>query len=328
MEICYVCNRQSTDWRRNFTEVKSQHTQAPVSQFIRKFLGDFKSFRNIDSESNCICRECLQKIDDYDWSCQHAIDQEVKLRDLLWTTEAKLIDSSDALYGSDVDTANDQNELDFGDDPFDSGGCDDDGPDVETMKPIPKPTVLNSMQKSKNESIPKPSIEKSVVKIRLMPRSTTTKSIGPLSLKNVPVGTLLKTKDGKVFRLKAKPLQSTTAITHTKGAAAPEIKSVAMKISVCAPSLPASSGASYLKTVGETSTTPSKGPINMENIVIKASKTPVAATTPNPIQCPETPPKVRAWIRKLPQYDCDVCGKIFKIRGRFQVSDLQNNLKY
>lgn len=89
---CYICNKESSDWRRNFAEIKSQHTQTSISHLIRQFLGDFQSMRNIDNESNCICGECVQKIDDYDWTCHRAIEQEEKLRDLLWSTEAKLIE--------------------------------------------------------------------------------------------------------------------------------------------------------------------------------------------------------------------------------------------
>lgn len=88
--ICYVCNKETTEWYQNFTELKSQHTETPICQFIKTLLADFDSVRNIDDESNYICAECLQQIDDYDWIKQQAIEQEAKLRHLLLTTEIQL----------------------------------------------------------------------------------------------------------------------------------------------------------------------------------------------------------------------------------------------
>lgn len=195
--ICYVCNTESSDWRRNFTAIKSQHTQTPISQFIRKFLGDFQSSRHIDSESNCICVECLQKIDDYDWTCQQAVEQEVKIRDLLWTTEANLIDSG-----------NDEHEIGS-----DQGEMSPES-DVSAVKTVVKPIRL--VYKS---SLPKAMVvgqnEKSLT-IRPMNRNTNAKPNGPSSLQDLPVGTLLRTKDGKMFRIKSKGLPITTTATTTQ----------------------------------------------------------------------------------------------------------------
>lgn len=92
--ICYFCNKQSTDsetnWCRNFAEIRSQHTQTPIAEFIRLFLGDFQSIRNIDDEYNYICSGCLEQIDDYDWCRHQAMEHEKKLCNLLLTTETKL----------------------------------------------------------------------------------------------------------------------------------------------------------------------------------------------------------------------------------------------
>lgn len=88
--ICYICNERSTDFRRNFAEVKSQHTQTPIADFVNSILADFNSERNVDDASNCICTECLKRIDDYDLSCQQAIEQEAELRHLLFSTELTL----------------------------------------------------------------------------------------------------------------------------------------------------------------------------------------------------------------------------------------------
>ncbi|XP_055305979.1 zinc finger protein 271-like [Sitodiplosis mosellana] len=85
--ICYVCNEQTDDWRRNFTELKSQHSNTPIVDFLKRFLDDFVSQRNIESESNCICAKCLDRIDDYDWVWISCTEKEKVLKELLWTTE-------------------------------------------------------------------------------------------------------------------------------------------------------------------------------------------------------------------------------------------------
>ncbi|XP_055305990.1 zinc finger protein draculin-like [Sitodiplosis mosellana] len=85
--ICYVCNEQTDNWRRNFTELKSQHSNTPIVDLLKRFLDDFESQRNIESESNCICAKCLNRIDDYDCMCVLCAERETELKELLWATE-------------------------------------------------------------------------------------------------------------------------------------------------------------------------------------------------------------------------------------------------
>ena len=93
--ICYICNQESAEWCRNFTEITCEHTQTPIADYIRQFLGDFHSTRNIEDEFNHICAECLQQIDDYDWMKQQANEQEAKLCILLLKTEAKFSENNE-----------------------------------------------------------------------------------------------------------------------------------------------------------------------------------------------------------------------------------------
>lgn len=88
--ICYVCNKESSEWCRNFIETKSQRTSTPIDEFIKSFLDDFPSLRNIDDDTNCICVDCLQQIDDYDWMQQQADQKKTQLRNLLLATEMKV----------------------------------------------------------------------------------------------------------------------------------------------------------------------------------------------------------------------------------------------
>lgn len=91
-EICYFCGEETTDWHRNFSELKSEHSNTPMNELIERFLGGFLSSRNINNGSNCICLKCLNQINDYDWTSKKAIEQESALRDRLLTTELALID--------------------------------------------------------------------------------------------------------------------------------------------------------------------------------------------------------------------------------------------
>lgn len=88
--ICYVCNHAVFNWCRNLTEIKSAHSNTVLIDFIQKFLGDFKSQRQMNDVTNCICLDCLERINAYDLTCQHALQQENQLRDLLLETEMQL----------------------------------------------------------------------------------------------------------------------------------------------------------------------------------------------------------------------------------------------
>lgn len=133
--VCYVCNQESHDWRRNFTEIKSQHTQTSISEFIRKFLGDSGSLRDIDNESNCICVECLLEIDEYDRLTQQVIEQETKLRNLLLATETKHFDIKGEFIEIDADPGNCyQSELNGSCDMLDV--CENDSNEMKTESDV------------------------------------------------------------------------------------------------------------------------------------------------------------------------------------------------
>lgn len=205
--ICYVCSKESTDWRRNFIEIKSQYTQTTISQFIRNFLGDFASLRNIDNESNCICTECLRQIDCYDLICQQVLEQETKLRELLWTTETKYMDMKE----EPID-ANEPNVLNC------STECD---PIAIETEPNIKIIELNSSIKTTPSS--KTVMVRQggkLVRMRLVKCSTTSKSIDPSTFENLPIGSVIKTKDGKIHQLKPviKTKGNAVSTTTTTGA--------------------------------------------------------------------------------------------------------------
>lgn len=60
---CFVCNIKTDDWRNGLNGLKSQHSDTSIVDFIKQILGDFKSMRNIEDEMNCICGDCLNKIE-------------------------------------------------------------------------------------------------------------------------------------------------------------------------------------------------------------------------------------------------------------------------
>lgn len=99
--ICYVCDAE-TDWRNDFSKIKSQHSQTPIVELLQRFIGDFKTQRNLRNESNRICIECITKIDEYDWTCVLMIERENELRNLLLNTE-KLYKQNDNNDESDFE---------------------------------------------------------------------------------------------------------------------------------------------------------------------------------------------------------------------------------
>lgn len=84
---CYVCNSATDDWRSNLIGLKSQHSNVLVTDLLKKVLNGFQSMRNIDDELNCICIDCLSKIEDYDWICLRAKQSEKDLYNILIQTE-------------------------------------------------------------------------------------------------------------------------------------------------------------------------------------------------------------------------------------------------
>lgn len=84
--ICYVCDKQ-TDWRNNFSKIKTQHSKTAIVELLEKFLGNFKTKRDLKNKSNRICIECITKIDEYDWTCVLMLNREKEIRKILLRTE-------------------------------------------------------------------------------------------------------------------------------------------------------------------------------------------------------------------------------------------------
>ncbi|XP_031631912.1 gastrula zinc finger protein XlCGF26.1-like [Contarinia nasturtii] len=91
LQYCYLCNKEGNNWPKNLCEIKSKHSNTPVSVFIEKFLKDFVSQRNINDESNCLCSDCLSEVYSYDWMTLKLKEQETKLRALLLKSETDFV---------------------------------------------------------------------------------------------------------------------------------------------------------------------------------------------------------------------------------------------
>lgn len=85
---CFVCHVKTDDWRNELQGLRSQHSSSFVTDFIKIILGDFNLMKNIDDESNCICADCLNRFEEYDWTCTMARQYEKELYDLLVKTES------------------------------------------------------------------------------------------------------------------------------------------------------------------------------------------------------------------------------------------------
>lgn len=108
---CYVCNIKTDDWRSNLIGLKSQHSDTLVTDFIKRFLGDFKSMRSINDEENCICSECLNKIEEYDWTCLLAKRYEKEMYEVLVQTEQVCMSNYTQIAMLNSQNESDLNEL-------------------------------------------------------------------------------------------------------------------------------------------------------------------------------------------------------------------------
>lgn len=135
--ICYVCNEETSDWHRNLMEIKSKHSKTPIVQFIVKFLADYVSQRNINNESNCICSECLNRIQSYDWMCVKIKEQENELRTLILKTESyftsKQIKQEFELFNSIESVQGKSSQRDRGDIKFEFVNPDDQIDETENV---------------------------------------------------------------------------------------------------------------------------------------------------------------------------------------------------
>lgn len=86
---CFVCNIKTDEWRSGLCGLMSQHSSTLITVLIRSILGNFQLSRNVDNESNCICSDCLSRIEDCDWQRIAAQRCERELYDLLVQTETQ-----------------------------------------------------------------------------------------------------------------------------------------------------------------------------------------------------------------------------------------------
>lgn len=84
---CFVCNIKTDEWRSGLCGLMSQHSNTLITDYIKKILSNFISTRNIDDENNCICPDCLSKIEECDWYRITTERCEKELHDLLVRTE-------------------------------------------------------------------------------------------------------------------------------------------------------------------------------------------------------------------------------------------------
>lgn len=84
---CFVCHVKTDDWRNELRGLRSQHSCTYVTEFIKKILGDFDFKRNIEDDANCICADCLNRFEEYDWTCTMAKQYEKELYELLVKTD-------------------------------------------------------------------------------------------------------------------------------------------------------------------------------------------------------------------------------------------------
>lgn len=106
-ENCYICNTASVFYSQNLYQTKSKHSETRICEFIRIFLANYPSEReyisiNSVDDENCICIECLNKIDEYDLASITAKRVETELRDLLLHTEASLQPDSKSILTEEL----------------------------------------------------------------------------------------------------------------------------------------------------------------------------------------------------------------------------------
>lgn len=233
--ICYVCNKSASVFTQNLTKYKSQHSKTPISDFIRKFLGDFESSRNIDDESNCICSKCLIQVIEYDLTTQKAIEQEKALRELLISTEMDLnLNSSseveilecednfsnESISGDEADEKNEANPTGNNEKPcIESVNCDlleDELVDrqSEPTSPLESTSTVTDKQSSTNPNLKTPQtimIRRNgrLQRVRVIQKTMNLEPKSRKILNNLPHGAMFRGKNGRIFQkiLKKKPTE-------------------------------------------------------------------------------------------------------------------------
>lgn len=90
---CYICTMTSVFYSRNLFKTKSKYSETRIYDFICKFLGKLPSTRPT-SKDDCVCIECLGKIDEYDLATITARRVEAELRDFLLHAESSIAQES------------------------------------------------------------------------------------------------------------------------------------------------------------------------------------------------------------------------------------------
>lgn len=109
-QVCYICEITSVFYSRNLFKTKSKYSETRIYDFICKFLGKIPSARlrqrrqqsNEDSD-DCVCIECLGKIDEYDLATITAQRVESELRGLLLHAESTVYSESKGIFAGDED---------------------------------------------------------------------------------------------------------------------------------------------------------------------------------------------------------------------------------
>lgn len=196
--ICYICNNRSKKWTQNLVGIKSKHSSTPITEFVSKFLDDYRSDRNLYNPTNCICSDCLSKIYAYDWTCTKAREQEKELRTLLLKTESTVkslkirghaedrIDTNETLNNDPTNPLNGVVQIIDDEDYSNGGRMDDNKGDVQNaMREFPSSEAAKSTTRSKIPATSVVKIEKSSPNVDIKPEPSTMCDIKP-TMKMLP----------------------------------------------------------------------------------------------------------------------------------------------
>lgn len=85
--ICFICNTQTRNYRQNFNELRTLHTQIRLSSILEIALKTQPSRRSILSESNCVCLPCLKFINRNDHILRQVLSNYKFICDRVEATE-------------------------------------------------------------------------------------------------------------------------------------------------------------------------------------------------------------------------------------------------
>lgn len=94
---------KSDFYYQNLYETVSKYTKTRVCDFIKRWLDESPSTREIDSsDENFVCVDCFDKINEYDLACETAKRIDKELRDSFMKNESILI-SGDGKRVADIE---------------------------------------------------------------------------------------------------------------------------------------------------------------------------------------------------------------------------------